>query len=62
MDCRDCRHSEPSALGMGQLNCLANVVPVPTNWARRSEGDCGPGGNLFSLRDFRPEPLKENER
>ena len=49
-DCRQCRHSEPSALGMGQCNCKAGPVPVLTSCARRRGEDCGPLANKFEQR------------
>lgn len=57
-DCRRCAFSEPSALGMGQLNCRAGAVPVPTNYARSSHGDCRAEAAQFVPLPGRPEPIR----
>lgn len=60
-DCRHCRHSDPSALGMGQLNCKAGRTPIPTNYARSRHGDCKPSADQFEPKPWRPDPVRGNE-
>jgi hypothetical protein len=57
-DCRRCKHSEPSSLGMGQLNCKAGPVPVLTSWSRCLHGDCKPDARLFEPLPWHPEPIR----
>ena len=57
-DCRQCFHSIPSALGMGQRNCRVSAVPVLTTWARRPDGVCGVEARLFSQREEPPHPMR----